>query len=249
MTRMAEKKAPPETDVVPVEQAELIREALVRVGKGLMTVEELLTALAADRLEVEEVTPKVPAVPPITKEQKAALKRIVAVYGKVAPAERTDLSAAQIEALADERTVIETVIKFLAMRKNDSIRETVSNHFDVVVEQQAKETDTEQLPPRDAKGHYTVKQEVAALAHGKKFVRQVSSPAPWISDEMLLDLYEDGTLTRKQYLAMTCEPKVKRVFDPEKFVEAAIKDPALVFLLAEATVQPAASTSIYLRDL
>lgn len=181
-------------------------------------------------------------VPEITKEQREALLRIVQLYGVVIPAERRVLAEGELAALMEERETIVKLLSFLVPRKDNSIRETISHHFDVLIEQDSS-FDAENPPPKDAKGHYAVKQEVPAPGTGKVWQRIVSNGKPTFTDADVERLHTEGLLTREQYLSLTKTPEVKRVFDEEKARKAIKKDPELLRILARAA-RPGTTTTV-----
>ena len=214
---------------------------IVDGSKGKISFAEAVAKVLDDAVAVEKVTPKAETPVPITDEHRAALARVVEVYGKVAPHTPRLLTAAEQRDIVDERQVIDTVLTLLAKRKDTSIRETIANHLDKVAEKDGvADKDTE----RDAKGHYVLKQSVPVPETSAALQRIVSEPKPSISNQLLHDLWQDGTLTREEYLSLTVVPEVQRVFDEDKARKAIKKDPALLAKIAKATTARAKTTTI-----
>lgn len=170
----------------------------------------------------------------LTQAHKEALRRLPEVYGQVAPESPRLLTDDEVEALVDERTVIEALLSLLKSRKDTSIRETLAYHLDRVAESEGiagPET------PTDTRGHYYVKQELEVPEALRKVQRIVSDPKPVVDARMLLDLHEEGVLSREEYLSVTSVPEVARNFDEDKARKAIRKNPALMTKIAQAVTR------------
>jgi hypothetical protein len=228
------KDASMTTATVPY-TSQALTDALARVESGEITLAEAALALRestslsrAPRRAVVAFT-----VPDITEGQRDDLTALPGVYGSVVPTERRTLEPAEITALMQERERIDSVLAFAKKRKEESLRETVANHFDVAYE--ASE-DFDPETPVDPKGHYIFAEEAVAEAPGtgKKFVMKASNPSPTIDSAMLEKAFENGDFSRADYLALTTVPPVARVFNQEKAQKAIKDNPALLGIIARA---------------
>lgn len=245
MSTQVTETPPPTTDlVVNAEIQAVIREAMDEVASGKRTLEEVLQAVATVSLMPKVATAVEPEpVLPITEAMRADLARLPEVYGRVVPTKRRMLRPLEITALAEERTMIDRVIKFLGIRKDTSIRATVLNHLDVKFEQGAT-----LMPEVDEQGHYIVggKEPVPGMDN-RRFSREVRESKPVVDSAELERVHTAGGLDRQEYLAITSVPPVKRVFDPVKAAAAIKKDPALLYKIARVTKPGSRSAALYLR--
>jgi hypothetical protein len=222
------------------EQAALVRTALAEVERGKATLADVVKAVLGTPAAAPE--PAVEPAPPVplslSDKEKAALARLPEVYGKVMPTKARALTHPEAAAIVEEREVIDTLLKILKSRKDDSIREIIAFHLDSVAADEAR-TGAE----RDDKGHLLLKQEVVVDGTSRKFQRILNEGAPVMpSAADLLAEYEAGRLTRMEYLALTSVPEVPRVFDPDKARVAFKKDPGLLFRVARLA-KPGKKTS------
>jgi hypothetical protein len=213
----------------------VLTDALAKIERGDLTIAEAALAVRtagtvapAPRRTV--VSFKVPA---ITEAQRDDLTALPGVYGSVVPTERRDLEPAEITALMQERERIDSVLAFAKKRKEETIRETLANHFDVAYEQ-SEDFDPE--TPVDPKGHYifTDEMEADAPGTGKKFVMKASNPSPTIDNALLEQAFDNGDFSRSDYLSITSVPPVARVFDQQRAQKAIKANPALLGLIATA---------------
>lgn len=218
----------------------LVNAVMDKVALGEVTFAEAVTAALGERVKPPEITPTAFEVSKITDEQRAALVAIVDLYGKVVPTEPRLLSAEELTAIVREREVINTLLAFLATRKDTSIRETLANHLDKVVESQPKADEQ----PKDQKGHYAVKQSVPVEDTDLHVQRIVSQPKPKVSGASVQAAFRAGELTREEYISLTTKPEVEREFDEVKARNAIKKNPALLFRLAKATTKSNPTTTI-----
>lgn len=240
----------------PTDLAPVFRAGRIALRDG----EKTLTQVAATLLEPlpEETStevvpfPKVPHTPVLTDTERKALRRLPEVYSKVLVEDRRALTGDEIAALYDEREVVRTVVDTLKGRV-DVINENVRHHVDVEAEAHGEADPSETL--RDAQGHYILAAKgqptrVHIPGTNQDFsleYRSGSTGGVTIDSNHLLDLYEDGEITREQYLALTREV---RVFDEEKASKAILKDESLLEVIAKITRRTADTkpgTSLYIR--
>jgi len=214
--------------------------ALDALSKGGGTLDLLWEAL--DTADILSVTKPDISVPKISEEALDAIRRLPEVYGKVVPKTDRALNKTELAAIVEERQIIDTVLKVIKARKDESIRETLANHLDNVYE--APEG---QRVPTDSKGHLAVKQEVEVEGAGKKVARSVSGGKPYLSIAGVEALHAEGRIDRKTYLKITKKTEVPRVLDQEGLVKAMKEDPNLGFLLAQATEHTSVTTSITVK--
>lgn len=233
----------------------LVRRAMEQVKSGKLTIAEVVAQLAGDRLP-EAPSPAAPArVPELSPEVLKALRSLPALWeAVVVPSAPRKMTGPESTAMARLRLAIDVISGPLAKAKSEIIRDSVANHLDAVAEQQGMAQPEEsaggltpEATPRDASGHYLLKQYDPVEGTGHRWERRVSKGGVSVSSVKIKEAHDDGHLTREQYLALTSVPEVPRVFDPEKARKAIVKDPALLALLAAhgASVSQA-STSIYL---
>lgn len=237
----------------------MVEQGLDQIASGKKSFSDLLEAVVGDRIPVAPVTAEVPSVPPITDEHKVALARIGDLYGKVVPTEPRLLDNEELAALMEERLTIDTIVKFLAARKDSSIREAVASHLDRRAEEQdlaRREPEVEVGPdgeervvkpatPTDRNGHYIVKQFEPVPGTGHKFERRTSHSKPKVTSAVIQKALDAGVLTRKEYLAVTEQPEVPRQLSEEKLRKAIKKDPGLLFRLADFAEPGTTTTAIY----
>lgn len=157
----------------------------------------------------------------LNSELTRAVQALSQVFGKVTlPANPRVLRNSELADLVDETEEIAAAIKALKTR-DDKIKNAVSGHFDVTAERAGKAKPGE--TPVDAKGHYLIggssaEQRLQAPVPGKEkfFVREKTKDSGGLSFEKLLAAYEEGKVTRAEYLAFTREVKAREL-DPSKF--------------------------------
>lgn len=194
----------------------------------------LLDHIAQDDAQ-QEITRQSAAVSPLTDKQKAALSLLPEVFGKVSPEQPRALTSDEAAALVEERETIDTVLSVLSNRKDKTLREALANHLDALLEQSGE---VDEDTPRSKDGHYLVKSSAAVPQTSRKIDAVVSKPSPKVSDALLLDLHENGDLTREEYLSLTVVPEVKRTFNEDKARKAIKKNPALLHKIVKATTRP-----------
>lgn len=218
--------------------AALVKTGMSEIAKGKITLADLFQSVLR---KPDAATPqKTPPVPPaLTEKQKEALALLPEVYGKVVVTADRALRPSERAALVRERQVIDTLLAPLKKRKEESIREVLSNDFDHMLSKE--EQDAARL---DAKGHYAVKQEHPVEGTGLKAQRIVSGGKPRLTIEHVEALHAEGKIDRKTYLAITKKPDLPRVLDESGLHQAIQKDPRLFFLLGSVAEPTTPTTSI-----
>lgn len=237
--------ADPAAELAAPAFAALARQAMAKVAAGELTFGEVLKQVTPGALPAEPERKPV-ATPKLPKAALDALKRLPAVFGGVAPTTARKLTNPERARLAEERQLIDAVLKPLKDRKEVGIREIAAADLDVVAVERGLVKDG---TPTDANGHHAVKLSVPAPGTGKAFERRVAEGGVEVSSALLQAAHQRGLISRETYLKITSTPPVKRVFDPAKAAKAVAEDPALLRLIGQhgAQVSPP-STSIYLVD-
>lgn len=215
-------------------EIDLVGKAVERLQSDKpVSMTDLLKVLRPDPVGPEKVSEKVPAPAAITKEQRAALERVMEVFGQVVPTERRALQPAEVSSLLEEKRVLAEVEK-MAKKRVESIRTTVYNHLDVEAEQDDSFDAEHTLKDKD--GHYILKGEARGTENdGEKFARETREGSPTLDVEALKALADDPDfegLDHKTYLSMTTQT---RVVDEAKVMLALKKDPSLVSAIARAS--------------
>lgn len=216
----------------------LVREGILKVQAGTLSLPDLLGAVLGEH-SGGEVDKKPPVPKALTEEQKEALKRLPDVYGKVVVTADRKLTKQELAALVEERQIVDTLLAPLKARKDESIREVLSNHLDNVLSEEEQAAAV-----RDAKGHFAVKQEVSVEGMAKKVQRSVSGGKPRLDISHIEELHEQGLIDRKTYLAVTRKPDLPRVLDEVGLHAAIQKNPSLFFLLASKAEPTTPTTTI-----
>lgn len=215
------------------------------LAKG-KTLGEVLSGLVRPK-KVEK--PAKVAVPiQLTDADKQALALLVQVYGGVCPTERVTLTPAELAQIMNERRVIDQVAKAVENRK-EGIKTIVLNHFDVSFEDDNLVDDETPLNPD---GHYLLMgiHKVAAEGTNHDWSWEVSKGGdPKINEKKLYELChaEGSGLSHKDWLAMTYQPEVSRVFDEEKALDYIKAHPDLLERLEGAMDVPAPRGALWPR--
>lgn len=196
----------------------------------------------------------------LTAEQRAALDAVPAVFGVVHPDAPKILTDDEIVALYEERETVREALEPLKGR-DEVIKEIMRHHMDLVAEQSNIAVPKDivrngqviaEATPRDANGHYILAskgnpEQARVPGTNQAFVRQYREGGVSfaLAAEDLLAMYEEGRITREQYLSMTRET---RVFDEAKTMEAVRKDPETYLpILKAVAVRSDNGTSMYVR--
>lgn len=170
------------------------------------TLETVLARVASRKVAAEaEVPHKTPKVIPVSPEQQKALQHVTRdLKATNLPADRRALTEEEQRELAVLGRDVKRSEKILSVAVQ-ALKTAVFNHFDVRLEE---DNDPEDLPVDQKTGHYLVAGELGVESEGLRFIRQLSPSAPDITADNLLDLYEDGFLTRQEYLKATRQTRV-----------------------------------------
>lgn len=167
--------------------------------------------------------PDLPKRVELTDKVRRAMNALPKLFGAVQPELRRTLSDRELNDLYFEREAIRTVTTALSGR-DDAIKETVRNHMDADAEERGvavpkaqvdKKTGEVIVPatPRDSHGHYVLatpekREEVPIPGTNQMFVREYRRPSVSVDLSALLKMYEDGEITREEFLGMTRETRV-----------------------------------------
>jgi hypothetical protein len=188
-------------------------QVVVKNGGSLKEVQSAL--LGTTPAPVAEVpVPKAPDAVVLTDEVKKALRRLPEVFAEVQPVSRRALAMPEVEDVYAEYETLTAITDLLVTRK-EALKEIVRNHMDVTAEE-AGAAGEETL--RDSKGHYILcapkNPERARIPNtNQEFSREYRSGSISLNPRVLVEMLEEGTLSREAYLAMTRE---ERVFDESK---------------------------------
>lgn len=178
-----------------------------------------------------------PAQVVLTPEQEKALKELPELLaGYVAPKERRELTPRERRSVLDLLPVLRDV-ETVAKAVRASLRTTVFNHGDVVLEREGK---VDERTPREKDGHYLVKDEDDFVLGGVPvaITRSVTAPKTTTTAEALLanvaEKPSDTAITHKEYLAVT---ESVRVFEEGALLRYLAKHPerAKAFVAAMST--------------
>lgn len=240
---MSQTETPPEAHEILSQDDKalaLVKSGMEQVAKGKMSLSDLFQSVVA---RPDPAAPDLapPAPPKLTEEQKAALTRLPDVYGKVVVTAVRKLSHKEAAALVEEREIIDTLLGPLKKRKEESIREVLANHMDLVLTDEQKAQ-----ARRDRKGHYAPRttQNEPVEGTGKKIQRSTSGGKPVLTIEHIEALHKDGRIDRPTYLKITKKPDMPRILDEDGLHRAIQKDPSLFFLLGSVAEPTTPTTSI-----
>jgi hypothetical protein len=196
----------------------------------------------------------------MTEEAKQAIDALPVVFNRVMPTEPKILDDKEMVDLFEEREILRDALAPLSAR-DEVIKEIVRHHMDLVAEQsniaipkdivrngQVIATAT----TRDSKGHYILAskgnpEQAEIPGTNQAWSREYKQGGVSFNFAAgdLLAMYEEGEITREQYLAMTRET---RVFDEAKTMEAVRKDPETYLpIFQRVAVRSSESTSITVR--
>jgi hypothetical protein len=236
------------TDLVP-----LLKKGRIALRNGEATLQQVVSGLVAP-LPEEAVTlvPSVPRTRVLTDDDRKALAKLPKVFGQVVVEERRVLTGAEIATLHEEREVVKKVTEVLTGRV-DVINSNIRHHVDVAAEAEGL---VDEDTPRDKDGHYILASKgnptrVPIPGTNEDFsleYRSGKDNGVFIDSNDLLDLYDDGKISREDYLALTREV---RVFDEDKAAKAVLKDERLLEVIAMAAKPKAPTkpgTSLYVRN-
>lgn len=204
----------------------------------------LLTRVASRKVVAEpEVPHKTPKVVPVSPAQQKALQHVSRDL-KVTelPSERRLMSPTEIHNLAVLGKDVKTAEKVLSIA-NAGIKTAVFNHLDVGLE---ISNSGEDLPYDEKSGHYLVGGDVVVEEAGLRFCRELRQGSPDLTADHLLSLYEDGKMTRTEYLKAT---RQVRVLDEDGLMKV-LRTRADLLADIEEIIEPGKVTaSFYIRDI
>lgn len=221
------------------------RAVVDRINSGALSMADLLKALSPKptALPAPEHMPVSAVIP---DEDRKAIERVLEVFGKVVPTERRVLQPAEVDALIEEKQVLDRLKKMSERRLSEGIRPAIFNHLDVEVEEGSPEEAA--ATDRDKDGHYLREGEaVGTGSTGVKYTREIRTSSPTLDIEALKALSEDPDypdFTHADYLSMT---EQVRVVEESKVLLALKKNPNLIHAIAKATRPGSKSASLYLR--
>lgn len=216
-----------------------------RIRAGKVTLADVVKVLVPDEVGSTAPPAKIPLPAVITPLAQHALDELGDVFGSVVPTERRILSDDELEQILVERETIDTILKLLETRKSDSIKTTILNHLDVVLEDTLTPERLAELE-RDKDGHYYYAEKVEVPGTAKAFSWEVTDGTPQLSPAKLKELDEAGEIDHALYLEIT-EPI--RTVNEQKLLLAMSKRPEEVLKVVRAASIPAKKKgSLYVRN-
>lgn len=229
----------------PGSTVDTVGKAREKVADGtVVKMSDLLTTLVPGAQGAERPA-KIPMPAAIKDDERKAIERLPEVFGKVVPTERRALQPVEVDALVEEKTVLDKIKKMVETRVAN-IRVTVYNHFDVEAESQPGFKPDEVMYDKD--GHYIL-DGVATVSPSttQTFKRETRGGAPTISEadlKALVDNPDFPDFTHEDYLAMTAPI---RVVDENKFMLHLKKKPSLLAAVKAATKPGNKTSALNLR--
>ena len=192
--------------------------------------------------------PKPAKVVNLTPVLKKALGAIPNVFAKVQPTESRRLEAAELKKLTDEAIAISQAAKPLGDRAK-AISEIIRHHMDHAGESDGLvNEDTLRIADGVAKGHFLFGRpeapfEVGVEGYEDAWQQRYVKGSVSVNGGELLGLYEDGAITREEYLACTREV---RSYDEAKISAFIRKNPQRgLEILTAITHRSAPGASVY----
>lgn len=209
----------------------------------LLKKPDATVAQLADKLvpvpEREPVTeaakfPNLPEQPDLTDAQRAALDAVPMIFGRVRIKNRRPLTEANRKLLMDEVQILGEVASAMSARL-EVIKGIVRMGIDAQAEKEGRAFPKDVLgpdgevlheaTPRDQYGHYLLavpkkaeRLPAGALSWSQEYAKGEALPA----DAVLQQLYKDGVIPHKVYLACTEE---KRVLSTPKLLQYVTRNP------------------------
>lgn len=225
----------------PLEQ--LVVTAVDQINSGSIKLADLLTTLSPVPAQ-ETPEGEVPIPLEITAEQRAALFRVIEVFGKVVPSERRKLTPDEVSMLIEEKETLDSIKKMAEARLDTGVKVAIHNHLDVEAEEHGFGPETS---PRNKDGHYVLEGIARGNAASQKvFKREVANYTPTVALSALEALENDPEVQfdHSDFLAITSPT---RVLDENKLMLHMRKNPHLVLALAKAITPGKVVASINLR--
>jgi hypothetical protein len=142
------------------------------------------------------------------EEAKAAVEVLPNSFGTVKePASRRLLNKTELTQVLNEKESLAAAKTAIAKREK-AVNEWLSTHFDVYAED-LNLVDPEKTP-KDGNGHYLIgasgnRLEQAIEGSDKILTREKANDKADMSHELLLAVYEEGKISRAEYLAFTTQ--------------------------------------------
>ncbi len=233
--------------IVPVKVQSRLREGQIVKMSDLL--KEVAKPAAPDEVKI---TP-VPLPTAITPDEKAALERLMDVYGSVVPSERRRLEPAEVSKALVERGVLKTVEAMVGRRISD-LNHIVLNHSDVEVDEGETDgllTAPDGTPFRNKDGHYIRKAKLPGddPEITTQFSLETRNGSATLSAAALKEIADDPEkpwFTHEDYLAFT---RQERVFDENKAMLVLRTRPELLRAIQEATTTSQPSVAVYERKI
>lgn len=197
--------------------------------------------------------PELPRTRKLSTSLQRALEEAIDWYGTTNLTERRELTDSELYDLFAEDETLNTVAKQLDLRIKD-LREIVRVHLDVRAEEQGRAVARPHVgveaTAREPKGHYLLAspqnaETVEIPGTDKVYSAEFKRGTVTIDADELLRLYDDGEITREEYLAFTRET---RVLDENKAGDFINKNPERgMEILKKITRATDPSYSLYLR--
>lgn len=221
-----------------------MKTAVAKVHEG-GDLKSVLAALTEGQPYVTVKAPENPKPVRMTDKLRTALHRLPEVFGRVQPEQRRQLTSDELAEAYAEYEVLKEIDNLLETRR-EALKEVVRNHMDLIAEAQGLAGEG---TPTDKNGHYVVAsrgnpERTYIPGTDVDFSREYRSGSPNVSEELFRDLYEQGEISREDFLAFTVE---KRVLDNNKIMTSVTKRPELLKVLARITVPGRPSTGLYVR--
>ncbi|MGA5598437.1 hypothetical protein ACPCSE_29805 [Streptomyces cellulosae] len=178
-----------------------------------------LATLPVTAPPAEKKKPSKEAASQDVEEARQAIQALPEVFGTVKePAARRQFSPAELRKVLAEKSAIADA-KSRITKREAALNEMISTHFDVYAESLGLVDET---VPKDAKGHYLIgskgnRLEQAVEGTDQLLTREKATDKSELSHDLLLDAYEQGKISRAEYLAFT---KTIRVIDEDKISSA-----------------------------
>lgn len=204
----------------------------------------LLTRVAARKVVAEpEVAHKEPRVVPVSETQQKALWSVAVDLGATTlPTSRRTLELDEqidLATIARDAKIAEKTLKVA----NAAIKTAFFNHFDVTLEE---DNPDEELPYDEKSGHYLVDCELVLEEEALRITRELRQGAPDLTADHLLALYEDGKMTRAEYLKAT---RQVRVLDEDGLMSVLRKRADLLEDIEEVIEPGNVTASFWIRDV
>lgn len=186
----------------------LLKRGEVALAKNQdLSLRGLAAAMMADEYAQPEVQafPELPKVRRLTDAARVALTKLSEVFGRVQPTERVLLDNEERAMLVLERQILTTVSEEVKARE-EAIKETMRTQMDVQAEKDGRANP--QTTERDRHGHYLlakpgVPETLDVPEMNGYWERTYRTGTTKVDTDTLLKMYEQGDISRTEYLALT----------------------------------------------